>query len=142
MMFVLDNSIAMRWLLNDRDLDTQDYARNVLQLLIDGGSAIVPNLWALEAANVIAKQVKRGNVTQADASQFISLLAELDIQPDPDTHDHALGDTLGLAQECGLSSYDASYLELALRKGLQVATVDQDLAEAVRKAGGLMVLMC
>lgn len=141
MVFVLDNSIAMRWLLNDRDQDTQDYARNVLKLLVDGGSAIVPNLWALEAANVIAKQVKRGNVTQTDASQFISLLAELDIQPDSDTHDHALGDTLGLAQQYGLSSYDASYLELALRKRLQVATVDQDLAEAVRKAGGLQVLM-
>lgn len=141
MTFVLDNSVAMRWLLNDRDLDTQDYARNVLKMLIDGGSAIVPNLWALEAANVIAKQIKKGNIIQAEASQFIALLAELDIQPDRDTHDHALGDTLGLAQQYGLSSYDASYLELALRKGLPVATVDQDLAEAARKAGGLQVLM-
>lgn len=82
MIFVLDNSISMRWLLNDRDMDTQDYARNVLKLLIDGGSAIVPNLWALEAANVIAKQVKKETITQAEASQFISLLAELDIQLD------------------------------------------------------------
>lgn len=141
MTFVLDNSVAMRWLLNHRDLDTQDYARNVPKMLIDGGSAIVPNLWALEAANVIAKQIKKGNIIQAEASQFIALLAELDIQPDRDTHDHALGDTLGLAQQYGLSSYDASYLELALRKGLPVATVDQDLAEAARKAGGLQVLM-
>lgn len=141
MRFVLDNSIAMRWLLSDRDLHTQGYARKVLELLIEGGTAVVPNLWALEAANVIAKEIKKGNVTQADSSQFIALLAELDIQPDAHTHDHALGDTLSLAKQYGLSSYDASYLELALRKGLQIATVDRDLGDAVNKAGGLRVLM-
>lgn len=52
-----------------------------------------------------------------------------------------MGDTLALAQQYGLSSYDASYLELALRKGVQVATVDKDLAEAARRAGGLDALM-
>lgn len=141
MTFVLDNSVAMRWLLNDRDLNTQDYARKVLARLVDGEDAIVPNLWALEAANVISKEIRKGNITQAEANQFIALLGELDIQPDPDTHNHAMSDTLALAQQYGLSSYDASYLELALRKGVQVATVDKDLAEAVRRAGGLDALM-
>ena len=141
MTFVLDNSIAVRWLLNDRDLNTQDYARKVLERLIDGEDAIVPNLWALEAANVISKGIRKGNITQAEASQFIALLSELDIQPDPDTHNHAMGDTLALAQQYGLSSYDASYLELALRKGVRLATVDKDLAQAARKAGGLKALM-
>jgi predicted nucleic acid-binding protein len=141
MKFVLDNSITMRWLLNDRDPNTQDYARKVLELLTEGASAIVPNLWALEAANVTVKEMKKGNVTQADASQFLALLRELDIQPDPHTHDCALGETLNLAKHYGLSSYDASYLELALRSGLQVATVDKDLGDAVLQAGGFRVLM-
>jgi predicted nucleic acid-binding protein len=79
MKFVLDNSIVMRWLLNDRDASTQEYALKVLELLVEGGTAIVPNLWALEAANVINKEMKKGYVTQADASQFIALLGELDI---------------------------------------------------------------
>lgn len=140
MMFVLDNSIARRWLLNDRDPDTLDYARNVLGLLADGGSAIVPNLWSLEAANVISREIRKGNITQAEANEFIALVGELDIQADEDTHSHALGDTLAFAQQYGLSSYDASYLELALRKGVKVATVDEDLGEAVLKAGGLQVL--
>jgi predicted nucleic acid-binding protein len=141
MKFVLDNSIAMRWLLNDRDAQTQDDARKVLHLLIDGGTAIVPNLWALEAANVILKEMKKGNVTQADASQFIALLGELDIQPDNQTHAHALRDTLNLAKQYGLSSYDAAYLELALRKGIEIATVDKELGEAASKAGAIRVLM-
>ena len=141
MKFVLDNSIAMRWLLNDRDASTQEYALKVLELLIEGGTAIVPNLWALEAANVISKEMKKGHVTQADASQFIALLGELDIQPDGQTHEHALGDTLNLARQYGLSSYDAAYLELALRKGVQLATADRDLAAAVVKAGATRILM-
>jgi predicted nucleic acid-binding protein len=141
MKFILDNSIAMRWLLNDRDAITQDYARKVLELLVEGATALVPNLWALEAANVIVKEMKKGNVTQADASQFIALLGELDIEPDTQTHQQALGDTLSLEKQYGLSSYDAAYLELALRKGLPIATVDKDLGDAAGRAGGLRVLM-
>lgn len=141
MKFVLDNSIAMRWLLNDRDASTQDYARKVLELLVEGATAVVPNLCALEAANVVLKEMKKGNVTQADASQFIALLGELDIESDTQTHDHALGDTLGLAKQYDLSSYDAAYLELALRKGFPIATVDKDLGDAASKAGGSRVLM-
>lgn len=141
MKFVLDNSIAMRWLLNDREASTQDYALKILELLVEGGTAIVPNLWALEAANVISKEMKKGHITHADASQFIALLGELDIQPDSQTHEHALGDTLNLARQYGLSSYDAAYLELALRKGLHLATADRDLAAAVTKAGATRVLM-
>jgi predicted nucleic acid-binding protein len=143
MKFVLDKSIFIRWLLKDREPSTQDYARKVLDLLIEGGTALVPNLWALEAANVIVivKALKKGTVTQADASQFIALLGELDIQPDAQTHDHALGDTLSLAKQYGLSSYDAAYLELALRKGTPLATVDKELGDAASKAGGLRVLM-
>ena len=141
MKFVLDNSIAMRWLLNDREPSTQAHARKVLDLLIEGGTALVPNLWACEAANVIVKPLKKGAVTQADASQFTALLGELDIRPDAQTHDHALGDTLSLAKQYGLSSYDAAYLELALRKGIPLATVDKELGDAASKAGGLRVLM-
>lgn len=79
--------------------------------------------------------MKNGHITHAGASQFIALLGELDIQTDSQTHEHALGDTLNLARQYGLSSYDAAHLELALRKGLHLATADRDLAAAVTKAG-------
>lgn len=141
MRFVLDNSITMRWLLNDRDAETMDYAKRVLELMVEGASAVVPNLWALEAANVTAKALRKGHISQAEASQFLALIGELDIEPDGRTHERALGETLNLANQYGLSSYDASYLELALRSGLQVATVDKDLGNAVTKAGGFRVLM-
>ena len=141
MEFVLDNSVSMRWLLQDRDLATMEYARNVLNLLSEGGRAIVPNLWALEAANVIGKALRKGSISEAESTEFITLLGALDIEPDGHTHDHGLGKTLELAQRYNLSSYDAAYLELALRLGLPLATVDADLGNAMQKAGGQRVLM-
>ncbi|MBC7513282.1 MAG: type II toxin-antitoxin system VapC family toxin [Herminiimonas sp.] len=139
MRFVLDNSVAMRWLLSDRAPDVQDYARGVLQLLANGNAAVVPNLFTLEAANVLAKSQKRGLVTEAGARAFLALLADLDIETDATTHERALHDTLNIAMHHELSAYDAAYLELALREGLALATLDRDLSAACVKAGGKCV---
>ena len=137
MRFVLDNSVAMRWLLNDRQPDVQDYARAVLQRLVSGDTAVVPNLFTLEAANVLVKLQKRGLVSEATAREFLGLLAELDIEPNPTTHERALRDTLNIALQHGLSAYDAAYLELALREGLALATLDADLLAALAHVGGV-----
>lgn len=141
MRFVLDNSIVMRWLLNDRAVLAQDYARAVLELMANGDIAVVPNLWALEAANVLAKSQKKGLVNDADAREFIALLVDLDIETDMTTAERALHATLNLAMQHGLSAYDAAYLELALREGLPLATLDDALAMAHTKAGGRRVLV-
>ena len=137
MRFVLDNSVAMRWLLKDRQPDVQDYARAVLQRLANGDTAVVPSLFALEAANVLVKSQKRGVVSEASAREFLALLAELDIETDPTTHERALRDTLNIALQHNLSAYDAAYLELALREGLALATLDEALLAALVHAGGV-----
>lgn len=90
----------------------------------------VPSLWALEIANVVVKVESRGIVTEADAQRFIVLLGRLSIVTDQATAAHALGDTLNLARRYKLSAYDAAYLELALRTGLPLATLDADLTKA------------
>ena len=139
MRFVLDNSVAMRWLLIDRPSDVQDYARGVLQRLASGDTAVVPNLFALEAANVLVKSLKRGLITEASAREFLALLAELNIETDATTHERALHDTLNIAIAHDLSAYDAAYLELALREGLPLATLDDALSAALAHAGGTRV---
>ena len=141
MRFVLDNSSVMRWLLNDRTVQAQDYAHAVLQLLANGDTAMVPNLWALEAANVLAKALKEGVISDANAREFVALLADLDIETDPTTSERALHDTLNLALQYDLSAYDAAYLELAFREGLSMATLDEALATAQTRAGGFRVLI-
>lgn len=140
MRFVLDNSVVMRWLLRDGSEERLAYANRVLELLeLQGGEAVVPGIWALEAANVIVKAQAKALVTEARATAFIGLLNDMCMRVDPRTAERALGDTLQLARRFKLSSYDASYLELALREGLPLATLDADLREAILQTGGALV---
>ena len=93
------------------------------------------SLFALEIANVVAKVEAKGIVSEADSQRFISLMGQLELVTDIETTAHALGDTLNLARRYRLSAYDAAYLELALRRGLPLATLDADLAQAATRAG-------
>lgn len=134
MSFVLDNSVAMCWMLNDgRPADTA-YALAVLDVLKQT-YAMVPGIWALEAANVVAKAEAKGLVTEARTQVFVATLTRLNITTDKATASKALSDTLNLARRYKLSAYDAAYLELALREGLPLATLDGDLEKAAKKAG-------
>ena len=140
MRFVLDNSVVMRWLLQDGSAERLLYAQRILNLLADDANhAVVPNIWPLEVANVIAKAQAKGLLTEARAAAFIGLLNDMAIAIDTKTAAQALGDTLQLARRFGLSSYDAAYLELALREGLPLATLDADLQNAYLHTGGVLV---
>lgn len=134
MSLVLDNSVAMLWLLPQSNPSGVALAEKVLGLL-QTNSAMVPSLWALEAANVIAKSQRSGKVSLAQASAFIALLDDLDISTDSATAKRALSETLELARQFGLSAYDAAYLELAMREGLPLASLDAQLLDAARQAG-------
>ncbi len=85
---------------------------------------------------MLAKLESRGVVIEADSQRYIALLGRLNVTVDQATAAHALGDTLNLARRYKLSAYDAAYLELALRTGLPLATLDADLAKAATTAGG------
>ena len=134
MSFVLDNSVTMRWFFGDGKSQELAYAGKVLDALKQD-SARVPMTWGLEVANVIARAEAKGLVTEARSEMFLELLDGVDIDVDSATFAHALSDTLQLARRYKLSAYDASYLELSLRSGLPLATLDEDLQKAAKKAG-------
>lgn len=136
MRFVLDNSVSMRWLFGDGTEDDLAYASHVLDVLGDpDAQATAPSVWPLEVANVIARAESKGLLTEARSSEFIGLLEALAVDVDADTARHALENTLQLARRFSLSAYDAAYLELALRKGLPLATLDANLQRAAEKTG-------
>lgn len=134
MNFVLDASVALLWLVPGTNPAGVDYASATLKALKES-QAVVPSLFALETANVVTKVESKGIVTEADSQRFIALLGRLNILTDQATTAHALGDTLNLARRYKLSAYDAAYLELSLRSGLPLATLDADLAKAATTAG-------
>ncbi len=138
MSFVLDNSVAMLWLLPRSNVAGTHLANQVLDRLLTTG-AMVPSLWRLEVTNVIVKSLRLNKISQAQASTFIALLEDLDISIDVQTDQRAFHDTLDLARRYVLSAYDAAYLELALRNGLPLATLDAKLDAAARQAGVVVV---
>lgn len=135
MNFVLDASVALSWLLEDAGA-SQDYADAVFDALkLPTAQALVPATWGLEIANVIAKCEARGILLESRAHGFLSALAAAPIVCDGQTHARVLSETLQLCRRHGLSSYDASYLELALRSAVPLATLDQELRRAAKKSG-------
>lgn len=135
MKLVLDASVALSWLLEDAGAG-QAYAGAVFGILgSPSAEAHVPTTWGLEIANVIAKAESRGMLSTARSQAFLATLTATPILCDTETDAHTLQETLQLARRYRLSSYDASYLELALRTALPLATLDAELRRAAEIAG-------
>jgi predicted nucleic acid-binding protein len=131
--FVLDNSVATRWLLASNKVSDQRYAESVLRSLVNA-EAVVPNLWHLEAANVLLSAANRKELEISAVERFTVQLENLPITVDTLTANQVFGHTMSLAKAYRLSSYDAAYLELALRESLPLATLDKDLLKAARRS--------
>lgn len=125
MPFVLDASIAACWAFED-----EDHPRAALALeRIRTDEARVPRLWWLEVRNVLLVNERRGRISETHTAGFLRNLSRLGVTLDRSPDEAAL---LGLARRYRLTVYDASYLELARRDRLPLATLDIDLARAAR----------
>lgn len=129
--FVLDCSLTVAWFFED---EMNRYAQAVEDSLA-AAAAVVPGLWPLEVANALLVGERRSRATEANVTTFLRLLAALPIALDDDTASRAWQHSLHLARSHRLSVYDAAYLELALRQGLPLATLDDRLAAAATSAG-------
>jgi predicted nucleic acid-binding protein len=129
--FVLDGSVALAWYFAD---EADAYADEVGRQL-PSVAAIVPTIWPLEVANAVLIGERRKRSTPAQAATWISHLLTLPITVDDETSAHALGSVLNLGRMHGLSAYDAAYVELAMRRGLPLASLDARLKAAAVAVG-------
>jgi predicted nucleic acid-binding protein len=129
-MFVVDASITMAWCFGDESEAAADAA---LDLLLQDG-AIAPAHWPLEVANALRSAERRGRIAPADVVVLRTLLTSLPVEVVPVELSTALG-VIETARAHELSVYDATYLDLALIRGVGLATVDVRLALACRAAG-------
>jgi predicted nucleic acid-binding protein len=97
--------------------------------------AWVPPIWRYEVANALAVAARRGRIQPALPALILADIARLPIHEDPDCAEVAWSGTLALATQHGLSVYDASYLELAVRRQAWLATNDRSLAAAAQAEG-------
>ena len=135
--FVLDCSATLPWVFGD---EASPAADAMLDRLVQGERAWVPALWHLELGNVLLGAKRRGRIDQAGIEGFLSRLAVYDIAVDDQTMERAWQKTLDLALQHSLSTYDAAYLELALRRGLPLASLDRELIAAARACGVTLCL--
>jgi predicted nucleic acid-binding protein len=136
MNFVLDASVALAWCFEDEE---NEPALTVLDSLRES-EAVVAHHWTLEVANGLLSAERRGRIDGDGATRFSRLLLALPIAVDPVARGTALTETRRLARAHGLTSYDAAYLELAIRVGVPLATVDEALRAAARAEGVTLVL--
>jgi predicted nucleic acid-binding protein len=125
---VMDSSITAAWCFPD---ERTDYANGVLRV-VSALEAVAPRLWAYEVRNSVLMGLRRKRITHADAQEFFESLKGLPIRlADPVSYD----DVFSLADRHGLTVYDAAYLDLALREGLPLASLDHALCKAAGNSG-------
>ncbi len=131
MSLVLDSSVALAGIYLD---ECTDAIKAIFELIVEGG-AWVPGLWRLEIANILETGARRGRHDSAFTDDSLADLGQLPIQVDSETERLAWGPILQLARKHRLTSYDAAYLELAIRRRLPLATLDKELIQAAYKEG-------
>jgi predicted nucleic acid-binding protein len=131
MSLVLDCSATLAWVYGE---ETTEAVREVFEAVGSSG-AWVPALWRLEVANVLEMGVRRNRHDAAFRDATLADLALLPIRLDVETDQHAWGSTARLAARHRVTLYDAAYLELARRRDLPLATLDQALRAAAMAEG-------
>jgi predicted nucleic acid-binding protein len=129
--FVVDCSIAMAWLFHDEA--TPKTAALLNRLATE--TALVPAWWFIEITNVLAMAEGKGRITATQSEAFIADLGKLGIERDDEAPDRAFTHLLTLCRTHRLTSYDAVYLDLAVRRNLPLASLDDDLRKTANKVG-------
>jgi len=131
--FVLDNTVSMAWCFTDEAAEFTETLLNRLSNLTD--TALVPALWLYEVVNVTEMAVRKGRITKDKATAFIESLTDLPIEVEDLSRTEVFVSVRAVAERYRLTSYDAAYLELAIRHRLPLAALDSDLNKAARTAG-------
>ena len=132
--FVLDASVAISWCLED---EGDSYSVSVLEALSRVGAA-APAIWPLEMANSLLMAERRKRLTAEGLPEVLRMLNTLPVLCDSASTNDILFRVHALARAQGLSVYDASYLDLAMRRGLPIASRDATLLKAAKKCGVAM----
>ncbi len=128
--------MAVAWCFED---ESTALTEDVLDSLSAGSEAVVPAVWPLEVANALLVAERRKRLTIAQVTGQLRRIAALPISVMPMATAYAFEQVLPIARQGRLSSYDAAYMQLALREALPLATLDADLRRAA-KANGVTVL--
>jgi predicted nucleic acid-binding protein len=130
--FIVDASVGFAWVCQGQATPETDHLLNEVAA---GGTVVVPALWLLEMSNVLLMAQRRHRLTGGQRKAAMEKLTAMQLTVDEEGTRHAFGKTSELAENYGLTIYDATYLELALRRSLPLASRDEALRNAARQCG-------
>jgi len=133
MAFVLDASVAACWAFDDEDHPVAALALERIRT----DEAMAPSLWWFEVRNTLIISERRGRLTEADTTTFLREISRFGVIIDRTPQETAI---LALARQHRLTVYDASYLELAQREAIPLATLDNNLRKAAAAMLGVTLL--
>ena len=130
--WLIDSSVGLAWVHQDQATPETD---KLLEEVEAGTSVVVPSLWFLEIANGLLVLQRRKKLTGAERKSALETLARLNLTVDEEAGRAAFQQTSELAEKHGLTIYDVTYLEVALRRKLALASRDTNLREAAKRCG-------
>jgi len=130
--FVIDASVTVAWCFDD---ESTTFTEGILDLLSAGAEGVAPGIWPLEVANALLIAERRKRISMAQLTALLGRIVQLPVSVETIEPDRAFSPVLSVARQHQLTEYDAAYVELALRKGLPFATLDDKLRQAARTAG-------
>ena len=130
--FIVDASVGFAWVYLGQATPETDHLLNEVAA---GATVIVPALWFLEMSNVLLIAQRRHRLTATQRKAAMEKLTAMQFTVDEEGTRHAFGKTSELAEKHGLTIYDATYLELAVRRSLPLASRDEALKSAAKQCG-------
>ncbi len=130
--FIVDASVGFAWVYQGQATPETD---RWLHEVAAGATVIVPALWFLEMSNVLLMAQRRRRLTPAQRKAAMEELTAMQLTVDEEGTRQAFGKNSELAEKYGLTIYDATYLQLASRRSLPLASRDQTLRSAARQCG-------
>ena len=130
--FIVDASVGFAWVYQGQATPETE---QLLNEVAAGATVIVPALWFLEMSNVLLMAQRRHRLTAAQRKAAMEKLTAMQLTVDEEGTRNAFGKTSELAEKHGLTIYDATYLELALRRSLPLASRDEALKIAAKQCG-------
>lgn len=132
---VLDFSAALCWCFEDEATSASDR----LLAYVGVCGAVVPALWRFEIANTLLQAERRRRIPEGGANRELERLAKVPVDLDRESIFAVWGMVVEIARSDKLTAYDASYLELALRLRMPLATKDEALVAAARGRGAEII---
>ena len=129
---VIDASMTVAWCFEDKKTS---YTEGAFGKMVEGAEAVVPSLWPFEIVNALLQAERRKRITAAQATTFLEQVGNFNIVIDSAPRSRIFDWVFLEARQQNLTAYDTAYLELALRRGLPLATLDANLKKAAKDLG-------